>query len=166
MVDDRLRRGADDQRLVELLAAAVGDDRRLGREALDMLRLLLEEALRYEQREVGVPVARLLEHVVERALHPLPDAVAIGANDHAAAHRRVVGQLGAKNDFVVPGAEVFSAGRKFFVVSHSVGQWDSDRYTSIPGLLRSTARSDSSVAGLSARAFMRGELASSPRAST
>ena len=77
-VDDRLGRGPNDQRLVELLAAAVRDDGDFGREAFDVLRLLGEEALRDEQREVRVLVARRLEHVVERALHPLPDAVAVG----------------------------------------------------------------------------------------
>ena len=79
---------------------------------------LVQEALGNEQREVRVLVARRLEHVVERALHPLPDAVAVRANDHAAAHGRVVRELGAQHDFVVPGAEVGVAGRELFVVSH------------------------------------------------
>ena len=65
------------ERLLELLAAAVRDDRDFGREPLDVLRLLVQEALGNEQREVRVLVARRLEHVVERALHPLPDAVAV-----------------------------------------------------------------------------------------
>ena len=90
----------------------------LGREALDVLGFLVQEALGDEQREVGVHVPGRLEHVVERALHPLPDAVAVRADDHAAAHGRVVGQLGAQDDFVVPGAEVRVAGRELLVVSH------------------------------------------------
>src|ERR1041385_4263847 len=35
-------------------------------------------------------LCRGLDQVVQRALHQLPDAVAVGANDHAAAHRRVI----------------------------------------------------------------------------
>ncbi len=105
-VDDRLRRRPDDQRLLQLLAAAVGDHRRLGGEALDVLRLPREEALRDEEREVGVLVAGVLEHLVERLLHLLPDGVAVGPDDHAPPHRAVVGQLGAGDELVVPGAEV------------------------------------------------------------
>ena len=79
---------------------------------------LVQEALGNEQREVRVLVARLLEHVVERALHALPDAVAVRANDHAAAHGRVVGELGAEHDFVVPGAEVVRARGELLLVCH------------------------------------------------
>ena len=104
--DDRLRRRADGQRLLELLAAAVGDDRHLRREALDVIGLLLEQAHRDEQREVDVLVAGRLEPVVERALGQLPDRVAVGLDDHRALGRAVLGQLGALDDLDVPGGEV------------------------------------------------------------
>ena len=42
-------------------------------EPLDVLGLLLEVAQRDEEREVGVVVARVLEHPVEHALHVLPE---------------------------------------------------------------------------------------------
>ena len=44
----------------------------------------------YAIREVGVLVARVLEHAVEHALHVFPDGVAVRANDHRAAHVGVV----------------------------------------------------------------------------
>ena len=54
LADDRLAGGPHDDRLLELLAAGVGDDGQLGAEALDVLGLALEVALGDEQREVGV----------------------------------------------------------------------------------------------------------------
>ena len=51
LADDRLAGRADDDRLLELLAAGVGDDRQLGAEPLDVLGLPLEVALGDEQRE-------------------------------------------------------------------------------------------------------------------
>ena len=55
--DDRFRGRTDDQLLFELLAAAVRDVGDLRREALDVLRLLVQQALGNEQREVRVDVA-------------------------------------------------------------------------------------------------------------
>src|SRR5438093_435457 len=80
--------------------------------AYDVILLALEEALRNEEWEIGVLMTRRLEHVIEGALHSLPDTVAIGTNHHAAAHRRVVGELRAQDDLVVPGAEVLGASRQ------------------------------------------------------
>ena len=73
---------ADDERLLELLAAGVGDDGELGGEALDVLGLASQVALGDEEREVGVLVAGRLDPAVELALEQLPDAVAVGADDH------------------------------------------------------------------------------------
>ena len=61
--------------------------------------------------EVHVLVAGALEHGVERVAGPLPQGVAVGADDHAAAHRRVVGQLGAADHVDVPAVEVLALGR-------------------------------------------------------
>ena len=58
LADDRLAGGPHDDRLVELLAAGVGDDGQLGAEALDVLGLAPQVALGDEQREVGVLGAR------------------------------------------------------------------------------------------------------------
>jgi hypothetical protein len=125
-VDDRFRRRPDDQRLLQLLPAAVRHHGGLGREAFHVLRLAREEALGNEERKVRVLVAGLLEHDVERALHLLPDGVAVGPDDHAAPDRAVVGQLGFHDQLVVPGAEVRGAGREGLVVSHDGavdGEW-------------------------------------------
>src|SRR2546422_9847669 len=76
-----------------------------------VLGLAREEALGDEQREVGVLVPRRLEHRVQGALHQLPHAVAEGPDDHAAADRRVIGQLRLLDDVGIPLAEVPRAWR-------------------------------------------------------
>ena len=116
VVDDRLGGRPHDQRLLELLAAAVRDDRELGRKPLDVLRLLLQEALRDEQREVRVARAGLLDALVELVAQRLPNRKTVGTKHDASAHRRVVGQLGAQADVVVPRGEVLAAGRHLLVV--------------------------------------------------
>ena len=78
MVDDRLGGGTDDQRLFEFLAAAVRNYRKLGREPLDVLGFLLDEALRDEQREVCVAGAGALDALVELVAHRLPNGKSVG----------------------------------------------------------------------------------------
>ena len=118
-VDDRLAGGAHHHGLVEQLAAPVGHDRQLGAEALDVRRLALEVALGDEQGEVGVGHARRLDAGVELGLHPLPDGVAVGADDHGAAHGPVVGQLRLGQDVLVPLGEVGRLGGE----DASCGPW-------------------------------------------
>ena len=89
----------------------VRDDGALLRETLDVRGFLLEERQRDEQREVRVHVARRLEHVVEGALHVLPERVAPRPDDHAAAHGRVLGEVRAGDDLLVPLGVVFVARR-------------------------------------------------------
>ena len=72
----------------------MGDHRAFLGEALDVLGFLFEEAQRDEEREVGVLVAGGLEHAVQHALDVLPERVAPGLDDHAAAHGRGLGQVG------------------------------------------------------------------------
>ena len=117
VADDGLGGRAHDERLFELFAAGVRDDGALGREALDVLRLLREEGLRYQQREGGVDVARLLEGVVEVALYHFPYRVARRAHDHAAADGRVVRHLGDADDVKVPLRIIFLSRRN--VLCHS-----------------------------------------------
>ena len=104
--DDGLARGPDGEPFVQLLAAAVRHPGHLGRKALDVLRLLLQIRLGYQQREVHVLVPGTLEHVVERTLDVLPECKAIRTDDHAAAHRRIVGELCAAHDVDVPAVEI------------------------------------------------------------
>ena len=42
-----------------------------------------QEALRDEQREVGIHVTRVLEHPVQRIAHVFPDRKAVRLYDHA-----------------------------------------------------------------------------------
>jgi hypothetical protein len=118
---DRFGGGPDDQRFLQLLAAAVRHDRDFRGEPLHVLGLTGEKTLRNEQREVGVLVPRVLEHLIQGLLHLLPDGIAVGPDDHAPAHRTVVRQLCARDDLVVPGAEVGGAWCECLGISHATG---------------------------------------------
>src|SRR5437899_648794 len=133
-VDDRFRRRPNDERLFELRAGVdldragallagraqprVCHERDFLRETFHMLGFLGEEAHRDEQREVRIAVPRRAEHVVQGALHQLPDAIAVWTNHHAAPHRRIVRQLGLSNDVPVPLAEILGAWRDLFSLCH------------------------------------------------
>ena len=108
LADDGLRRRPDDQRLLQLLAAGVGDREQLGREALDVLGLALHVALRDEQREVGVLVPGVLDPRVQVGLQQLPHPVPVGPDHHAAPDRPPVDQVGAEDHVVVPGRKVLA----------------------------------------------------------
>lgn len=118
LVDDHLGGGADDGGLLELLAAAVRDHGEFGREPLDVFGLLVEVRLRDQEREVRVLGARLLDAGVHVLLHPLPQAVAVRSDDHRAAHRTVVGQLGLVDDVLVPAREVLCLRREDGCLGH------------------------------------------------
>ena len=74
-------------------------------------RLLLQEAQRDEQREVGVLVPGGLEHRVEPPLDVLPDRVAPRLDHHAAADVGVLGQVGRLDDLLIPLGIVFGPRR-------------------------------------------------------
>src|SRR5256885_951207 len=149
------------------------DERNLLRESFDVLGLLREVAHRDEEREVRVFMARRLDHVVERALHQLPDAVAVRPDDHAPAHRRIVGQLGLGNDVAVPLAEVLRAWRdslRFRVLclchqsKYPLRSWRMGTFASVlVRRSRTTARpwARSSGPTMTARAAPRAEASSS-----
>jgi hypothetical protein len=119
LADDRLRGRPDDQRLLELLAAGVGDDRQLRRETLDVLGLALQVARRDQQREVGVEVTGLLDAPVDVGLQQLPHPVSVGADYHCAPDRAAVDQLALEDDLVVPGGEVLALrGYSMFITRH------------------------------------------------
>jgi hypothetical protein len=90
--------------------AVVRDDGAFLGETLHMLRLLLQVGERNEQREVGILVPRGLEHAVEDRLHPLPDGVAVRLDHHAAAHRRLLGEVGGPHHLLIPLGIVLGAG--------------------------------------------------------
>jgi hypothetical protein len=124
---------ADDQRLFELglgvgdqaavsvgLEAVVRDDGHFLGEPVDVLGLLLEVRERDEEREIAVFVAGRLDPVVEQALDPLPDAIAPGADDHAAADAGFLGEVGLGDDGLVPGGEIRLAGDGECALYHGV----------------------------------------------
>ncbi len=100
--DDGLRRGPDGEALFQLPGAAHRHPCDLGREPLDVLRLLGEHRLGDEQGKVGILDARLLETVVQLALHVLPQAVAVGLEDAAPRDGRVVHHPRAFDDIHEP----------------------------------------------------------------
>jgi hypothetical protein len=52
-------------------------------------------------------MAAFLEHPVELIAHVFPNGKAVGPDDHAAPHGRVVGQLGLFHDIEVPLGIIF-----------------------------------------------------------
>ncbi len=89
----------------------MGDDGAFRRETLHVGRLLFQVADRDEEGEIGVLVSRRLEPDVELALDLLPETVAPGFDDHAAAHLRVFGEIGGTHDLLIPFGEILLAGR-------------------------------------------------------
>jgi hypothetical protein len=74
-----------------------------GRESFDVLRFLLDEAHRDEQREARVLVARGLEASIEVGLDLFPDRVAVRPDHHAALDdARGLGELRLRDDVLVP----------------------------------------------------------------
>ena len=83
--DDRFAGRPHDQRLFELAGGhqpavrrrfepMMRDDGAFLGKALDVGRLFFQIAQRNEERKIGVLMARVLEHLVEHALHVFPDA--------------------------------------------------------------------------------------------
>ena len=79
------------------------------REALHVVGLLAEVRFGDEEGEVGVLVAGGLKHIIEGALHLLPNGVAMGLYHHAAAHRGVLGEVGFGYHVSVPAGVVLRA---------------------------------------------------------
>ncbi len=96
------------------------DDRELGREALDVVGLALEVALRDEEREVGVGRARRLDAGVHLGLHPLPQGVSVRTDDHRAPHRAVVRELRLRDDVLVPARKVLGLRGEHTALGHLV----------------------------------------------
>ena len=112
MANDGLGGGPDDVGLFEFLAAGDGDYGQFGGEAFHMLGLLLQKALRNQEREVDVLVIGGFEPVVEFALDQFPNGISVGFDNHAAlddfgGFRHVA----LKNDILIPGGKVLAARR-------------------------------------------------------
>ena len=114
--DDCLRGGTDNQFLLQTcrgvyhhtvlclvgLQAVVSHHGTFLGETLHVLGLARQETLGDKQGEVGILHTRLLELIVQHALHLLPDGIAIGLYHHATAHITLFGQIGLHHQFVVP----------------------------------------------------------------
>ena len=112
LADDGLTRRAHDDRLFELLASCHRDHGKFRAESLDVLRLALEVGLGDEQREVGVLCPARLDAGIDLCLHPFPDRIAVGPDDHRAADRTVVGQLRFRQHVLVPAGKVVRSRRE------------------------------------------------------
>ena len=114
--DDRLRRRAHDQLLLQFGVGIDHDALPLGivlqtvmrhhgallGKSLDVVGLLREEGFGDEKREIGVLVSRILEHLVQRGLHLLPDGVAVGFDDHTSADGGVLRKSRLHDQVVIP----------------------------------------------------------------
>lgn len=114
LAEQRFRRRAHAQTLLERLAAADRHPRALGRKALDVVLLLLQEAFGDQHREVDVFVPRLLKAAVQLPLDVFPDRVAVGPVNEHALDRRIVDQLRLFADVGIPLREVGVARRDRF----------------------------------------------------
>src|SRR2546428_9818631 len=76
--------------------------------------LFFDEALWDEQGKRDVLMAGRLEAAVERALNVFPQRPAVRADNHAAAHWRIVRQLRFQNQLVVPLGKILCPCRKLF----------------------------------------------------
>ena len=93
IAEQSLRGRTDDKTLAELIVTADGNDSALGSKALNVILLLLKQALGNKHRHIYVLVTKLLEAAVKLSLYILPDSVAVGADDHASLNARIIDQL-------------------------------------------------------------------------
>ena len=80
----------------------VGHNGALFGKALYVLRFAAKERLRDEEREIGVFDTFLFEPTVELRLNLFPDRIAVGLDDHTAADRTLLRQVGLNDQFVIP----------------------------------------------------------------
>ncbi|OQB54976.1 MAG: hypothetical protein BWX98_02177 [Candidatus Aminicenantes bacterium ADurb.Bin147] len=106
--DDGLGRRPDGQPLLQLFLAADRDPGDFRSESFDVLGFLLEEALRDEQREIGVDVTGGFDPEIQGFLDVFPNGVAVGSDDHHPFHRGIIGQLGFLDDFGVPAGKILA----------------------------------------------------------
>lgn len=98
------------QTLLQFFRAALRHPRHFRREAFHMLRLLQQQRFRNQHREIHILMTRFLEALVHFRLNALPNRVAVGTHDHAAANGRVVAQFRLEDNVGVPLGEILVAG--------------------------------------------------------
>ncbi len=88
-------------------------------EPFDMIGLPAEKRFRDEKREVGVHMSCVLEHLVQRSLHLLPDCVSVRFDNHTAAHCRTLRKARLHNQIVIPLRIILLArGKLFQLICH------------------------------------------------
>ena len=68
---------------------------------------LLQKALWESAAETGIHMSCLFETLVQNTLHLFPDGPAIGFDDHASPHRRVLCQPALQHQVIVPLAVIY-----------------------------------------------------------
>ena len=80
----------------------VGNHSSLFCKALHMLGFARKKRFGNKQREIGVLCAGFFEHLVELVLHLFPDGIAIGLDNHATTHGRLLCEVGLHDQVVIP----------------------------------------------------------------
>src|SRR6266700_3623735 len=94
------------------LESTVGNDGAFLCEAFDVLSFLREITQWNEKWEVGIAVSGRTKHGVELPLHIFPDTVSPGADHHAAAYIRGLGQLRSADNLLVPFRKIVGPPRR------------------------------------------------------
>ena len=102
VAEHRFARGAECERLLQLLAAALCDPCHLGGKAVDELAFLPEKALGDQNGHRHILMAGLFEFAVHDLLDVFPDRIAVGTQNGEALYRSVLHQLGLAADVGVP----------------------------------------------------------------
>ena len=77
--------------------------------ALYMVGFFFEEGQWNEQWKVAIFNASGFDFCIHQLLDAFPHAIAPGPNDHTATHARFFGQIGFRDDFLIPAREILSA---------------------------------------------------------
>ena len=98
--------GANAKSVLQLLVAAHCYPCNLGSKALNVVFLLLEQALGNEHRHANIFMTCCLEHTVKDMLDIFPDSICVGADHHAALYACVFYQLSLFAYIGVPLCEI------------------------------------------------------------
>ena len=82
--------------------------------AFYVLGFLAQERFWNEERKICIAVTGILEHLVKRVLHLLPDGITIGLDHHAAPDCGILRQVGFDYQVIVPLRVVVTPAGQFF----------------------------------------------------
>ena len=92
----------------------MGHHRAFLRKTFHVLGFAREERFWNQQWEIGVLNAGLLEHAVQDVLHLFPNRIAVRLDHHAAAHVRLLCQVGFHHQLIIPLRIIHAAFRQLF----------------------------------------------------